>query len=171
MNIMTLLETIKLLEHIATNQPNVNGIVETGDIYDLSKDEYQQKYSAFCVTQNTHNVGEEFTTYSFTLFYVDRLTLDKSNKLEIQSTAVQFFANFIRTVMQDYSNLDWTNGDVTTFTEKFSAECAGAYMTCSITTTNKSLCKLYIEEMKKKGEYSPKAYSKDYFVWMQHTII
>lgn len=139
---MTLLETIKLLEHIAESQPNVNGIVETGDIFDLNKDEYQQKYSAFCVTQNTHTVGEEFTTYSFTLFYVDRLTLDKSNKLEIQSTAVEFFGNFIRTIMKDYSELNWTNGEVTPFTEKFSAECAGAYMVCSITTTNHSLCNL-----------------------------
>ena len=31
---MTLLETIKLLEYIAINQPNVNNIVESGDIYE-----------------------------------------------------------------------------------------------------------------------------------------
>ena len=58
---MTLLETINLLNWIAKNQPNVNGIVETGDVFDLNKDEYNQKYAAFCATQGTHNVGEEFT--------------------------------------------------------------------------------------------------------------
>ena len=42
--------------------------------------------------------------------------------------------------MQKFPSLDWTNGDITTFTEKFSAECAGAYMTCNITTPNRSLC-------------------------------
>lgn len=167
---MTLLETIKLLEHIASEQPNVNGIVESGDIFDLNKDEYQQKYSAFCVTQNTHNVGEEFNVYSFNLFYVDRLTLDKSNKLEIQSTAVEFFSNLIKTIMTDYPNLQWTNGDVTPFTERFSAECAGAYMTCNITTTSTSLCKLYIEEMKGKGEFNPQEFSRDFFLWMRSMI-
>lgn len=161
---MTLIETINLLNWIAQNQPNVNGIIETGDIYDLNKDEYQQKYAAFCVTQNTHNVGEEFTTYSFTLFYVDRLTLDKSNKIEIQSTGVQFFANLIKTIMHNFENLDWTNGDVTTFTEKFSAECAGAYMTCNITTPNKSLCEIVKLEL---GEFAPQPYSNDWFKWVE----
>ena len=164
---MTLLETINLLNWIAKNQPNVNGIVESGDIFDLNKDEYQQKYSAFCVTQNTHNVGEEFTTYSFTLFYVDRLTLDKSNKLEIQSTAVQFFGNLIKTIMQKFDRLNWTNGDVTTFTEKFSAECAGGYMTCSITTPNNSLCAMIQMEL---GEFAPKEYSDDWFKWVERYI-
>lgn len=164
---MTLLEVINLLNWIAKNQPNVNGIVESGDIYDLNKEDFQTKYSAFCVTQNTHNVGEEFTTYSFTLFYVDRLTLDKSNKIEIQSTAVEFFANFIKTVMQKFYNLDWTNGDVTTFTEKFSAECAGAYMTCNITTPNKSLCAIIKKEL---GEFSPKEFSDDWFKWVEKYI-
>lgn len=164
---MTLIEVIQLLNWIASNQPNVNGIVETGDIYDLNKDEYQQKYSAFCVTQNTHNVGEEFTTYSFTLFYVDRLTLDKSNKLEIQSTAVEFFGNLIKTIMQKFEFLNWTNGDVTTFTEKFSAECAGAYMTCSITTPNNSLCAMVKLDL---GEFAPKPYSDDWFKYVEKYI-
>lgn len=164
---MTLLETINFLNHIAATQPNVNGIVETGDIYDLNKDEYQQKYSAFCVTQNTHSVGEEFTTFSFTLFYVDRLTLDKSNKIEIQSTAVEFFGNFIKTVMEKYKWLDWSNGEVTTFTEKFSAECAGAYMNCNITTVNQSLCALVIDRL---GEFAPKEYSDDWFKYVENTF-
>ena len=168
---MTLQETINFLNYIAKNQPNVNGIVESGDIYDLNKDEYQQMYSAFCVTQRQHTINQEYSTYRFTLYYVDRLTLDKSNKIEIQSTACEFFQNLIKTVMQDYYDLDFTNGDVYTFTEKFSAECAGAYMDCEITTTNKSLCKLFIEEMRKKGEYNPKAYTKSYFIWMQHNIL
>lgn len=153
---MTLLETIKLLEYIASEQPNINGIVETGDIFDLNKDEFQQKYSAFCVTQNTHTINETFNIFSFTLFYVDRLTIDKSNKLEIQSSAVEFFSNFIKNVMRNYPELNWEYGDVTTFTEKFSAECAGAYMTCTITTTATSLCPIeFIEQPEeKKADYN-----------------
>lgn len=161
---MTLIEVINLLDWIAQNQPNVNGIVETGDIYDLNKDEYQQKYAAFCATQNTHSVNEDFTIFSFTLFYVDRLTLDKSNKIEIQSTAVEFFANLIKTIMQKFPSLDWTNGDITTFTEKFSAECAGAFMTCSITTKNQSICAMIKREL---GEFAPEEFSDDWFKWVE----
>jgi len=166
---MTLLETIKLLEHIASEQPNVNGIVESGDIYDLNKDEYQQKYSAFCVTQNTHTVNEFFNIFSFTLFYVDRLTLDKANKLQIQSTGVEFFGNFIKTVMREYPELECEYGEVTTFTEKFSAECAGAYMTCTITTPAISTCPIKIgvepEPIKEKGAFDPMQFSNGFFLW------
>ena len=164
---MTLLETINLLNWVAQNQPNVNGIVKSGDVFDLNKEEYQQKYAAFCVQQNTHSISEDFTTFSFTLFYVDRLTLDKSNKLEIQSTACEFFQNLIKTIMQKFENLNWTNGEVTTFTERFSAECAGAFMTCSITTKNQSICAMIKREL---GEFAPKEYSDDWFKWVEKYI-
>ena len=164
---MTLLETINLLNWVARNQPNVNGIVETGDIYDLNKECYTNLYSAFCVQQNTHSINEDFTTFSFTLFYVDRLTLDKSNKLEIQSTACEFFQNLIKTIMQKFENLNWTNGEVTTFTERFSAECAGAFMTCSITTKNQSICAMIKKEL---GEFAPKEFSDDWFKWVEKYI-
>lgn len=164
---MTLIEVVNLLNWVAQNQPNVNGIVKSGDVFDLNKEEYQQKYAAFCVQQNTHSISEDFTTFSFTLFYVDRLTLDKSNKLEIQSTACEFFQNLIKTIMQKFENLNWTNGDVTTFTERFSAECAGAYMTCSITTKNQSICAMIKQEL---GEFAPEEYSDDWFKWVEKYI-
>jgi len=160
---MTLQETIKLLEYIAQLQPNINGVVESGDIFDLNKEEYEQKYSAFCVTQNTHQIGLDFTTYSFTLFYVDRLTLDKTNKIEVQSTAVQFFQNFIKTINDKVPELNINRGEITTFTERFSAECAGAWMRCDITTPNISLC-AYVKT--KLGEFAPAEYSDDYFKWV-----
>ena len=164
---MTLMETVQLLNWIAKNQPNVNGIVETGDIFDLNKEEFQQKYAAFCVQQNTHTVTQDFTTFSFTLFYVDRLTLDKSNKIEIQSTAVEFFSNFIKTIMTKFDSLDFTTGEVTPFTERFSAECAGAFMNCRITTTNKSLCSIMKLEL---GEFAPEEFSDDFFKWVESYI-
>lgn len=168
---MTLLETIKILEYIASQQPNINGIVESGDIYDLNKDEYQTKYSAFCITQNTHTIGTEFNIYSFTLFYVDRLTLDKSNKLEIQSTAVEFFSNMLKTINEDWSGLNVETGDITTFTERFTAECAGAYMTFNITTTPESLCKIITEQIEEtKGEFNPNEFSNDFFLFARRIL-
>lgn len=143
---MTLLETINLLNLVASNQPNINGIVKTGDIYDLNKEEYTQKYAAFCVTQGEHEITESWSRFSFTLYYVDRLNLDKSNKDEIHSTAVEFFHNFASTIYSNYPTVDFTAGRVVTFTERFSAECAGAFMTCEIVTTPQSLCPIEFGE-------------------------
>lgn len=171
---MTLLETISLLNMAAASNPNINGIVESGDIYDLSKDEFQQKYSAFCVTQGIHTIGEQFSTYRFTLFYVDRLTLDKSNKIQIHSTAMEFFQNLVTTLVMLSSEYkcDFEYGDVHTFTERFSAECAGAYMDCYVTTTNTSLCPIWYEEPEpptptyEKGAFDADAWSDGFFKWV-----
>ena len=164
---MTLLETINLLNWMAVNQPNVNGIVTSGDIFDLNKDEYQQRYAAFCAQQDRHEVNQDFTTYRFNLYYVDRLVLDKSNAIEVQSTAVQFFQNLIKTVQEKLPNLEFTNGDVVTFTQRFSAECAGAYMSCSVTTPNTSMCAIIKQEL---GEFAPLEYSDDWFKWVEKYI-
>ena len=157
---MTLLETKMLLEHIAENDPNINDVVESGNIFDLNNEEYEQQYSAFCVTQNQHNIGIDYSTYSFTMFYVDRLTLDKKNRIEIQSSAIQFFHNFIKTIENEYFNLNYTNGMVQTFEQRFSAECAGAFMTIDITTTNNSVCS---EIEQKLGEFAPEEFSNSFF--------
>lgn len=143
---MTFLETTKLLEFLAELQPNINAVVDTGDIFDLNKDEYQQKYSAFCATPRTHIVGLDYTTYSYTLYYVDRLTLDKSNKTEIQSTGIEFFHNLIATILHNYPEINVNEGTIVTFTERFSAECAGVYMDVDIITSNATLCPIEFSE-------------------------
>lgn len=137
---MTLLETIALLKFVAGKQPNINGIVESGDIFDLNKDEYQQKYAAFCATEGEHEINESWSRFSFTLYYVDRLILDKSNKEEIHSSAISFFQNFQSYMLKNYPKIFFEAGTVVPFTERFSSECAGAYMSCNIITTPQSLC-------------------------------
>jgi len=93
--------------------------------------------------------------------------LDKSNAIEVQSTAVQFFQNLIKTVQEKLPNLEFTNGDVVTFTQRFSAECAGAYMSCSVTTPNTSMCAIIKQEL---GEFAPLEYSDDWFKWVEKYI-
>lgn len=137
---MTLLETITTLEELASQYPNINSIVKSGDIFDLSKEEYEQNYSVFCTTQRIHQIRNDFITYNFTLFYVDRLTLDKSNMIEIQSTATNFFSWLIKNIYENFTFIDISYGEVTPFNQRFSAECAGAYMDISLTVQQQSLC-------------------------------
>ena len=169
---MTLYETTMLLNIAASIQPNINGIVESGDVFDLSKEEYQQKYTAFCATQLTHTIGEQFSTFRFRLFYVDRLTLDKGNKIEIQSNAVAFFQNLITFLRQNVDIIDLEYGDVVPFTERFTADCAGAYLECSVITANTSLCAIQYGEPEpptpvyKKGAFDADAWSDGFFKWI-----
>lgn len=130
---MTLLETIRLIEDIASRQPNVNSIVKTGDIFDLNKDELEQKYSAVCVTQRTHNFSATSFTFNFTIYYVDRLTLDEKNKSEIQSTGCNVLANVINE-LSSREDIFVNYGDITTFTERFTSLCAGAFINIGIQT-------------------------------------
>ena len=141
---MTLLETTRLIEYIGSKMPNVNTVVDTENIYDLNADNYEVKYSAFVVQQQQHMSNQEgFITYNFNLYYIDRLTIDKKNKLEIQSTAINVLQNIIN-IMQDRSFVtDVTGSAFTTFTEQFTAECAGAYCSIAVTTPNISLCSIY----------------------------
>jgi hypothetical protein len=165
---MTLYETIKIIEDIAKKQPNINNIVETGDIYDLNKDEYEQKYSAFCITQRTHIPQENFITYNFTLYYVDRLTFDKENKLFVQSTACEILTNIVKTLNQTIDFLQVDISDITTFTEKFTAECAGAFINVGITVTYNSLCPSIFDEqpcVKIPGEFNENQFSTDFFLY------
>lgn len=131
---MTLFETIQLINKAAISQPNINSVVKTGNVYDLNKDNFKQRYAAFCCQQNQHTQNGDYITYNFTLFYVDRLTADKGNKIEIQSTGIITLGNLIR-VLEDIELINPNDTIVTyqPFTERFEAECAGVYCTIGIT--------------------------------------
>lgn len=128
---MTLYETTKLIENIAAQQPAVTNIIWSGDIFDLNKDEFAQKYSAVCITQRNHTLEDDFITFNFTVYYVDRLTESDDNKLDVQSTAVTVLTNITNTLRQIVPDISL--GDITTFTERFTALCAGAWINVGIT--------------------------------------
>lgn len=129
---MTLQEIINGFNEISVKQPNVNQYIKSGNIYDLSSDR-NAKFSVFCVTQGTHtaNIVEGYTTYNLFLYYVDRLKSDESNKIEIQSVALEVLKNIVRTFRNKY-DVDIDTVDFDVFTERFSELCAGAYATISI---------------------------------------
>ena len=164
---MTLYETIKTIEEVAKEQPNINNIVETGDIFDLNTEEFEQQYSAFCITQNTHVPQENFITFNFTLYYVDRLTSDKSNKLFVQSTACEILTNIVKTLHQTMYFLEVENSEITTFTQRFTAECAGAFITIGVTVPYTNECAWVPGGGGTKilGEFDEHEFSTDFFLY------
>lgn len=135
---MTLLDLIHTLDDVALNQPQVKQCVG-GDIYNLN-DDPSVMYSAFARTQGRHRsdllMGE--TTYYFTLFYVDRLTEDKSNEEEVQSVGVQVLQNILLRLID--KGIGVQNAEFQPFTQRFADECAGMYCVVGLTVTNDTNC-------------------------------
>lgn len=123
---MTLLETINAIEGAASHQPSVNMIVRN-DIFRLNTHP-DAKYGVFAWTQGQHEIGMDLQTFVFTFFYVDRLTADKANEVEVQSVGVQTIGNILR--LLDEWGIPYADWTAQTFNQRFLDECAGVF--CSV---------------------------------------
>lgn len=131
---MTLYEITNKLLEIAKKKPNINFVGE-GDIYELNNLP-NIEYSVFYITQDTHNIDINTAQYTFNLFYVDRLTESKNNRLIIQSNGIIAITNIV-------NELVFTNDiDViypitfTPFNQKFADDCSGVFARITFNTDN-----------------------------------
>lgn len=127
---MTLLETIKAIEAVASQQPSVRMIVEN-DIFRLNA-KADARYGVFAWTQGEHStsVASSLMAYSFTFFYVDRLRNDLGNQTEVQSVGIQTLDNIIR-ALDDMGITTETDYSFQVFNQRFLDECAGVF--CRVT--------------------------------------
>ena len=136
---MTLLETIRSIESVASQQPPVNMIVRN-DIFRLNAVP-DARYGVFAWLQREHsgNVASSLITYAFTFFYVDRLTEDKSNQMEVQSVGIETLDNIIRTLDEKgiFVDAEYT---FTAFNQQFVDECAGVMTNVRISVPVASAC-------------------------------
>lgn len=127
---MTLLQTIQAIERMAQDQPAVQSIVRN-DVFRLNAIP-DARYGVFAWTQMQHrgNLAGDLLYFSFSLFYVDRLTANKANEIEIQSVGVSVLENILRALAEH--GIEAVN-DYTfnTFNQRFLDECAGVW--CSVT--------------------------------------
>lgn len=131
---MTLLEIVNEFKKIAQKQPNIN-YVGDGDIYTLDTLP-NIDYGVFFITQSNHTRDENTANYTLTLFFVDRVTADGSNKLAIQSNGITLLSNIINLfLMKNDVEID---GDIrfTTFLQRFADDCSGVFCEITITTDN-----------------------------------
>ena len=127
---MTLKDTIKAIELAAYGQPAVNMIVRN-DIFRLNKCA-DARYGAFAWLQGQHtaNINSSLINFSFTFFYADRLTNDRSNEVDIQSVGIETLNNIIRRLenLGIYTEMVYT---FQVFNQRFVDECAGVF--CNVT--------------------------------------
>lgn len=120
---------VNRVEKAVRNVDKTIGNFFYGDIYNINHIQ-EIKYPAVVVTNSTHNATSDYITYYFNIFYVDRLTADKKNKLDVQSAATMTLKNTMQLVDENYLVND--NYELHTFEEKFNDVCAGAYINVGI---------------------------------------
>lgn len=135
----TLFSVIKTLENIALEQPNVRSAGEN-DLYGLMNGNPEVKYSVFYITQGKHKSTEEWDTWEFNLFYIDRLTDNKDNELRIESTAKQVLDSVLATFCSRYSAEVVGERVYQPFTESFKDRTAGVYVTVRILMPKDVIC-------------------------------
>ena len=158
---MTLYELVRKIERIASAQPTIRMIVEN-DIDKLNAVSEAQ-YGVFSFVQGQHSTTaqSDWVTYSLTLYYIDRLTEDDSNLLEVQSVGVQTLDNIVRNLTQTEPQIMVGNYSFQPFLHSFADKCAGVYMTVSIQVLRDSLCSEGYESVAKYDLNDD--YNSDYF--------
>lgn len=136
---MTLLEVIKAIELVASQQPSINMVVRN-DIFRLNS-KSDARYGVFGWTQGQHSTSPDsnLITYSFTFFYVDRLQNDLKNQIEVQSVGVQTLDNILRRLDELGLYSDSTY-NFQTFNQRFFDECAGVFCNVSLNVPISSVC-------------------------------
>ena len=128
---MRLDELIKNIQDTSLKHVLVNEFGE-GDIYEyLNTGEH--KYPCVFLTVTGLSDVDYTREVNITLFYVDRLTSDQSNRKSIQSTATDVLGDIIH-------SLESNSVTYTLFTEKFSDLCAGAYAEFTVTVEYTAGC-------------------------------
>ena len=130
---------IKNIKSLAKSEPNIR-FAEEGDVYVLNNQQ-DIDYPAFILTQGEHsgNFDDETQTFGFSLFAVDRLVSDQSNKVDVQNWAINFIERLINKI--ESCGLGQINSDyrIETFTERFNSLCAGAFVQLNI-QVNSEIC-------------------------------
>lgn len=136
---MTLTDTIKMIEVAAGSQPPVRSIIRN-DIFRLNSLP-DAKYGVFGWTQGNHtgDLENSFYTYRFTFFYIDRLTADQGNEVEIQSVGIQVLDNILR-LLGENGAIPSGEWQFTTFNQRFLDECAGVFCTVGLEVPVNGLC-------------------------------
>ena len=149
---MTLAQLISIIEKVASSQPAVNMIVRN-DVFRINSAP-SLKYGVFAWTQGQHsgNISSGFNTYTFSLFYVDRLKADMSNQVEVQSVGCEVIGNILR-LLEEY-DIEVTSYTMQPFDQRFTDSCAGVFSNVSVIVPAVSMCGI--------GETASGDYSQDY---------
>ena len=131
---MNFIQIMKHLEAYSLSLPYINE-VNLGDIYEYLNGKPNVKYASVNIDINQSTRNDNLISYSVYLYYVDRLTEDKSNWMEIKTTAEQVLNSIVNYAAQIGDvNDGWT---INYFEQQFADYCAGGYVQFNLEVPNK----------------------------------
>lgn len=140
---MTLQDLLYKISRYAIKEPAVNYAAAGRSLYELNPSTIKDYAVVFASPTGNHTWTENLTTYSITLFYLDRLLADSSNDISIFSAAIEVLKDIVRALRNDGEivevgdNINFINF---TETERMSDSIAGAYCTVELTVQNDTVC-------------------------------
>lgn len=135
---MTLKNVVNIIKAVSMSQPTVNQFSE-GNVYDINSNP-SNKYANIVLTQREHTETENTYIFNFIIFYVDRLVDNlETNRLDIQSAGISILSNIFKTLEQEY-DFEYIEKRYTTWTQRFTDECAGAYCNVKIEVYKDMVC-------------------------------
>lgn len=163
---MNLLQVIRAIERTAAGEPAVGTIVRN-DIFRLNAAP-SVRYGAFAWLQGDHRTepGSGLMQYTFTFFFADRLTEDRRNEIEVQSVGIETLENILRQL--EAAGIFPLERTFTTFNQRFSDECAGAFCQVVLEVAKDGVCPAGYEFLANDGEFNLD-FNEDYKVWVWHT--
>jgi len=133
------------MEAVAGKQPTVASIVRN-DVFRLNALP-DARYGVFAWLQGEHRTeqGGDLLNFTFTLFYVDRLTFDKANEVEIQSVGIETLEN----ILAELAEAGIMAGEHTyrAFNQRFSDECAGVFCNVTLEVPKDGICGIDFTEI------------------------
>ena len=136
---MTLKQLMVNVNQLAINEKIINFAAAGNDIYALNGLNVDGYPILFTCPAGRHLVNDNTTSYSVTLFYIDRLLDDHSNDIEVFSTAIEQLKNLILKIDDLEGVLQVKDGYyITNFEtdERLNDRCGGAYAEVEIVTNN-----------------------------------
>ena len=136
---MTLKNLINSISRLAIDEKLINYAAAGNDIYQLNGLNIDAYPALFACPAGTHIVRENTTSYSITLFYIDRLLENYSNELDVYSSSIENLKNIILKIKELPGVLDVEDDySITNFqeSEKMNDRLGGAYADINIITSN-----------------------------------
>ena len=132
---MNLQNTLEYIASVAQNHPLINSSY-VGSIYDLNSNT-NTKYAVFAVEDIDVTKQNNSLLYNCYLYVVDRVMNDESNTIAVQTMAVNTLQEIINYI-EGYSQSLEVYGSyiITPIRQKFSDECAGAYVQLRLVSQN-----------------------------------
>lgn len=118
---------IYYLVQAAKEQPNLNTVM-LHDIYRLNHLP-NIRYGAFVIETDQGQHLDNIFRFNLVLYYVDRLTANKDNMLDAQSTGIDVLHNILVSLPEE---VDLVSSVYRVFDQKFKDDCAGAYVNVTL---------------------------------------